>query len=157
MALVTPNHGRDARERCGMNKIKKFVSNLLKDYFNESDKLELIQILTTSLEEKVEDLVEQGTPVEVAIERSISEFGSASDVLEAFSEPNKRKHRDLIHKRKSQLMFSLLAYLAIVGISLFFNLTFLDFFRNIMWFVVVAIGTLFWPGAMLYRYFIAKK
>ncbi|MCK7488199.1 MAG: hypothetical protein MZU97_23995 [Bacillus subtilis] len=113
--------------------------------------------MTTSLEEKVEDLVEQGTPVDVAIERSILEFGNANDVLDAFSEPAKRKHRTLINKRKSQVLFALLGYLAIVGISLFFNLTFLDFFQNVLWFVVVAIGSLFWPGAMLYRYFIAKK
>lgn len=139
-----------------MNKIKQFVSNLLKGYFTDEDKKELIHILTTSLEEKVEDLVESGTPVDQAIERSIQEFGSASDVLEAF--PDKEKKRRLsIAKRKSQWLFSIFGYLAVVGIALFFNLTFLTFFGNILWFIVVAIGTLFWPGAMAYRYFVSKK
>jgi hypothetical protein len=139
-----------------MNKIKQFVSNLLKDYFTEEDKKELIHILTTSLEEKVEDLVELGTPVDQAIERSIQEFGNASDVLEAF--PDKEKKRRLsIARRKSQWLFSIFGYLAVVGLALFFNLTFLSFFGNILWFIVVAIGTLFWPGAMAYRYFVSKK
>lgn len=139
-----------------MNKIKQFVSNLLKDYFTEDDKRELIQLLTTSLEEKVEDLVEQGTPVDQAIERSIQEFGSANDVLDAFPDKDK-KRRLTIARRKSQWMFSIFGYLAVVGLALFFNLTFLPFFGNIFWFIVVAIGTLFWPGAMAYRYFISKK
>lgn len=139
-----------------MNKIKQFVTNLLKGYFTDEDKKELIHILTTSLEEKVEDLVESGTPVDQAIERSIQEFGSASDVLEAF--PDKEKKRRLsIAKRKSQWLFSIFGYLAVVGIALFFNLSFLTFFGNILWFIVVAIGTLFWPGAMAYRYFVSKK
>jgi hypothetical protein len=139
-----------------MNKIKQFVSKLLKDYFSEDDKRELIQLLTTSLQEKVEDLVEQGTPVDQAIERSIQEFGSATDVLDAF--PDKEKKRRLtIAKRKSQWLFSIFGYFAVVGLALFFNLTFLSFFGNILWFIVVAIGTLFWPGVMGFRYFISKK
>lgn len=139
-----------------MNKIKQFVSKLLKDYFSEDDKRELIQLLTTSLQEKVEDLVEQGTPVDQAIERSIQEFGNATDVLDAF--PDKEKKRRLtIAKRKSQWLFSIFGYLAVVGLALFFNLTFLSFFGNILWFIVVAIGTLFWPGVMGFRYFISKK
>ena len=67
-----------------MNNIKKFVSKLLKDFFNEQDKKELIEILTTSLEEKVDDLIEQGASREDAIEKTINEFGDTSDVLDAF-------------------------------------------------------------------------
>ncbi len=140
-----------------MNKIKKFVSKILKDYFNESDKKELIDILTTSLEEKVEDLVEQGTPVEEAIDQSIKEFGSTEDVLDAFSDQSSQLKANMIIKRKSQFSFSIFAYLIIVGLVVFINLTFLSFFRNFLWFVIVAIGLLFWPTIMAYRYYIIKK
>lgn len=136
-----------------MNRIKKFVSNLLRDLFSEDDKKELIKILTTSLEEKVEDLVEQGTPVDQAIERSIQEFGSAQDVLEAFPQQNQR----ILKQRKSQFRFSVFGYLVIVGITLFINLQWLDVFKQIYWFIMVAIGTLFWPAAMMYRYLLKKK
>jgi hypothetical protein len=139
-----------------MNKIKKFVSNLLKDYFNETEKLELINILTTSLEEKVEDLVEQGTPIDQAISISINEFGNAEDVLEAYPDKKRQAHKKYIHKRKSQFLFSVLGYLAIVGICAFFNITFIQFFKH-PWYVLVAIGTIFWPGSMLFHYLSARK
>lgn len=140
-----------------MNRIKKFVSKLLKDYFNDTDKKELIEILTTSLEEKVEDLVEQGTPVDEAIDRSIKEFGSTEDVLDAFSDQTSQLKSQMIKKRKSQFSFSIIAYLIIVGLVVFLNLTFLSFFKDFLWFVIVAIALLFWPTIMAYRYYIIKK
>lgn len=139
-----------------MNSIKRFVSNLLKDMFSDEDKKELIEILTTSLEEKVEDLVEQGIAKEEAIKKSIQEFGSAEDVLDAFPQKSDKK-RNMIKQRKTQLLFSIFGYLIVGGISIFINLTFLDFFWNFNWFVVVLIAVLFWPLAMLYRYIVIKK
>lgn len=140
-----------------MTKIKRFVSKLLKDFFNDQDKKELIDILTTSLEEKVEDLIEQGTPVEEAIDRSIKEFGSTEDVLDAFSDQASVLKAQAIKKRKSQFSFSVFSYFIIVGLTMFINLTFLDFFRDFHWFVVVAIALLFWPGIMAYRYHMVRK
>jgi len=135
-----------------MNRIKKFVSKLLKDLFNEQDKKELIEILTTSLQEKVDDLVEAGTPIDVAIDQSIKEFGNAKDVLEAF--PEKQNKKDQLHRRKNQVLYSLFGYLAIVGIALYVNL---QFSSDILWFIIIAIGTLFWPASMFYMYNITKK
>jgi len=138
-----------------MNKIKSFISKLLKDYFNDEDKKELIKILTVSLEEKVDDLVEQGTPREEAIERSINEFGDTEDVLNAF--PNKQKKAAVIKKRKTQVFYSLWGYVIIVGLAIFVNFTFFEFFDKILWFVIVCIGLLFWPITMIYRYLLVKK
>jgi tetrahydromethanopterin S-methyltransferase subunit B len=138
-----------------MNKIKSFVSKLLKDYFNDEEKKELIEILTTSLEEKVDDLVEQGTPREEAIEKSISEFGDTSDVLDAF--PGRHNNKSLIKNRKNQLLYSTAGYLIIVGLAIFINFTFFEFFAEIHWFVIVLIALLFWPLTMLYRYLSVKK
>jgi len=139
-----------------MNKIKHFVSKLLKDYFNEEDKKELIDILTLSLEEKVEDLVEMGTPVEEAIAKSIQEFGNAEDVLQAYPEKQKQRKK-LLQDRKSQFFFSLFCYFLIVGLALFFNFTYMELFPDIYWFIVVSIGVFFWPLVMLYRYLISKR
>lgn len=138
-----------------MNKIKSFISKLLKDYFNEEDKKELIEILTISLEEKVEDLVEQGTPRDEAIEKSIQEFGDTEDVLKAF--PDKQKRASLINKRKNQLLYSIWGYIIIVGLAIFINFTFFEIFAKIPWFVIVCLGLLFWPITMLYRYLLIKK
>jgi len=138
-----------------MNKIKSFISKLLKGYFNEEDKKELIDMLTVSLEEKVDDLVEQGTPRNEAIERSIQEFGDTEDVLNAF--PNGKQKATLIHKRKSQVFYSIFGYIIIVGLAIFINFTFFAVFGNILWFVIVCLGLLFWPITMLYRYLLIKK
>lgn len=140
-----------------MNKIKKFVSNLLKDYFTDQDKKELIEILTTSLQEKVEDLVEAGTPVDEAIEKSIKEFGSTKDVLNAFPEKDQTYLTKYVRGRKHRFIFSVLGYLLILALALFFNLQFISFFGHIYWFIVIAIGTLFWPIAMFFRYRSSKK
>lgn len=139
-----------------MNSIKHFVSKLLKDYFNDQDKKELIEILTMSLEEKVEDLVEQGSTKEEAIKQSMMEFGSTEDILSAFPE-KKSKEQSMIRRRKSQFFFSLFGYLLIVGLAIFFNFTFFDFFGGMYWFVVVTIAVFFWPLVMLYRYILSKR
>lgn len=137
-----------------MNNIKKFVSNLLKGLFNDEDKKELIEILTTSLEEKVDDLVEQGETREEAIEKSITEFGDAEDVFKAFPEASKLKE-NVVHKRRNQLIFATLAYLIVTGLTAFINLYYL--FPNSLWFIFVAIALLFWPLVMLYNYLSARR
>ncbi|MDD3129457.1 MAG: permease prefix domain 1-containing protein, partial [Candidatus Izemoplasmatales bacterium] len=100
-----------------MNKIKTFVSKLLKDLFNDEDKKELIEILTTSLEEKVDDLVESGTPLEEAIDKSINEFGGVEDVLQVYPELTIKKK--MVLKRKNEFFFSLWGYLIVSGIAIF--------------------------------------
>lgn len=136
-----------------MNNIKKFVTRLLKGLFNDEDKKELIEILTTSLEEKVDDLVEQGKSRDEAIEKSIEEFGSTEDVLEAFPDSQKNKQK-AIHKRRNQLWFSVGSYLIITGLVVYINLTFLP---GYLWFIFFAIGLLFWPLVMLYLYLSVRK
>lgn len=136
-----------------MNNIKRFVTNLLKGLFNDEDKKELIEILTTSLEEKVDDLVEQGKTREQAIEESIIEFGNADDVLDAF--PHKEKLNKLaIKKSRNALVFASLSYIIIVGLALYINLAWLS---ERLWFIFIAIGLLFWPLAMLYHYLDVRK
>ncbi|MBN2541101.1 MAG: YwiC-like family protein [Bacilli bacterium] len=134
-----------------MNKIKRFVSGLLKDFFNEQDKKELIEILTTSLEEKVDDLVEQGKSREEAIETSIKEFGDTKDVLEAFPEI---KNNNIKRKRRNQVWFSVGAYLIITGLTVYIDLWLTP---QYLWFIFVAIGLLFWPLVMLYLYFQVRR
>jgi len=131
-----------------MNSIKKFVTRLLKDYFSDEDKKELIEVMTTSLEEKIDDLVEQGDTREEATVKSINEFGDTRDVLQAFPETHKLKE-NVVKKRKNILIFSTLAYLIITGLAIYVNLAFLPGYN---WFVIIAIALLFWPLVMLYLY-----
>jgi hypothetical protein len=102
-------------------------------------------------------LVQHGPPVEEAIDLSIKEFGSTEDVLEAFSDQSSQLQLTLRKTRKSQLMFSLYAYLIIVGLTVFINLAFLAFFKEVLWFVIVAIALLFWPLIMGILFYMVKK
>lgn len=136
-----------------MNNIKKFVTRILKDFFNDEDKKELIEILTTSLEEKVDDLVEQGSSREEAIEKSLAEFGDTEDVLNAFPEINK-KQRSVVKRRRNSLIFSALSYLIIVALAVYINLYFTPL---VIWLYFIVIGTLFWPLVMLIRYINVRK
>jgi hypothetical protein len=131
-----------------VNTIKKFVTRLLRDLLNEQDKKELIEVMTTSLEEKVDDLVEQGKTREEAIQKSIDEFGNTEDVLQAFPKTQKLKENQ-IKKRRNQVMFSTFAYIIITGLAVYINLAFAPAYN---WFIVIAIGLLFWPLVMVYLY-----
>ena len=134
-----------------MNNIKKFVTKILKGFLNDEDKKELIEILTTSLEEKVDDLVELGATREEAIKQSIQEFGDESDVLEVLS---KYENREIIKYRLNKLMFSSLAYIIITGLTIYVNYQFVPTYN---WFLFVAIGLLFWPLTMLYLYLNVRR
>jgi len=136
-----------------VNKIKKFVSNILKDLFNEKDKKELIEILTTSLEEKIDDLVEQGNTREEAEGKAIKEFGDSNDVLSAFPE-NETNKVNQVKKRRNQFAFSFVSYLIITGLAIYVNLAFLP---EPLWFVFIAIGLLFWPLVMLFHYISVRR
>lgn len=129
---------------------------MLRDMFNDQDKRELIEILTRSLEEKVDDLVEQGTPVDEAIKRSISEFGDSEDVLDAFPDKDKLKSKTIKNKF-NKLIFALAAYLIICALVVFINYMFIDFFANYWWSGIVGIATLFWPLSMFYSYLKVKR
>ena len=135
-----------------MNSIKKFVTRLLKGLLNEEDKKELIEILTTSLEEKVDDLVEEGKTREEAIETSIEEFGDVDDVLNAFPEFERKK--EIVKKRRNQVIFSTCSYFIITALTIYINFEFLP---GKLWFIFVAIGLLFWPLVMLYLYMSVRK
>ncbi len=138
-----------------MSKIKQFINKIIKDTFG-GKKDELKDRLTDSLQEKVDDLVEQGMSEEEATEKAIREFGDAEDVLEAFPTEAQKKKK-IIAKRRAELFFSLVSYLLIVGLSIFINLTFYEFFGEFNWFVIVIFGVFFWPLTMLYRYLNARK
>ncbi len=136
-----------------MNSIKRFVTNLLKGFFNDEDKKELIEVMTTSIEEKVDDLVEQGLTEEEAIETSLSELGTTEDVLQAFPEAEKLKE-NVVKKRKNQVFFATASYLIIAGLAIYINLTYVP---SVVWFWFVVIGVLFWPLTMLYLYLEARR
>lgn len=134
-----------------MKQIKNFVQHTFKDVPKEKRE-EIIPIVTQSLEEKVEDLIEKGYSKEDAIDKTVIEFGTAEDYF-GRERPFSRFRRKTLKHYRNDFLFSLFGAVIIIGMLVFTNLFYT---RDIIWFVLPAIAVLWWPLAVLYR-FLNKK
>ena len=137
-----------------MKRIHNFVKNTFKDIPKEN-RNEIIEEVTQTLTEKVEDLVESGCTIDEAIDQTVMEFGSAEDYINV--EPE--EHRTILKRLKTlghyrnDVIFSIIGALIIIGMLIFTNLTFT---KDIIWFVLPALAVLWWPLAVVYH-FLNKK
>jgi fatty acid desaturase len=134
-----------------MKQIKNFVKHTFKNVPKEKRE-EIIPIVTESLIEKVEDLIEKGYSEQQAIDQTVLEFGTAEDYFGREKQFAKFRRKTLKHYR-NDFLFSLIGAIIIIGMLVFTNLY---FFGDILWFVLPAIAVLWWPLAILYR-FLNKK
>ena len=135
-----------------MKRIANFVKNTFKHVTIENKK-EIIEQVTESLTEKVEDLVDNGLTLDEAIDQAVLEFGSVEDYLDTSDErPIIKRLKTLGHYR-NDVIFSAVGALIIIGMLIFTNL---QFTQDIIWFVLPALAVLWWPLAVLYH-FLNKK
>lgn len=135
-----------------MKRIANFVKHTFKHVKIENKK-DIIEQVTQSLTEKVEDLVENGLTLDEAIDQTVVEFGSVEDFLDDSDErPIFKRLKTLGHYR-NDVYFSALGALIIIGMLIFTNL---QFTKDIIWFVLPALAVLWWPLAVLYH-FLNKK
>ena len=133
-----------------MKRIKNFVKNTFKNV-PKDNRAEIIDQVTQSLIEKVEDLVENGIEIDAAIDRTVLEFGSAEDYLDEENKPvTLIKRLKTLGQYRNDVYFSASGALIIIGMLIFTNLT---FSKDIIWFVLPALAVLWWPLAVLYHYF----
>jgi len=131
-----------------MKKIVNFVKHTFKD-IPKQGKEEIIQSVTESLIEKVEDLIEKGLSEQEAIDKTVVEFGTIEDYFVNFEKQEKKKKRQkTINHYKNDLLFSSVGSVIIISIILFVNLYYLPY---TLWFVIPSIGILFWPLSILYN------
>ncbi len=131
-----------------MKQIKNFVKNTFKDV-EKNKKDEIIEIVTESLVEKVEDLIESGLTEIEAIDKTVVEFGTIEDYFNKSIKIEKRiKRQKTLRHYGNDLLFSGVGSAILIGILIFINLYFTP---DILWSVVPAIGILFWPLAILYH------
>ncbi len=137
-----------------MKRIDKFA----KDVFRHvpSTEEENHEQLAEMLKEKVDDLKEQGMTEEEAIDRTIEEFGDAEDYHDLGIAKEKRRHlrMRILVKNKNALLFSALSSALIIGIVVVVNFVFLSDHELLgrPWSLVVALGVLFWPLSLLYKF-----
>jgi hypothetical protein len=132
-----------------MKQIINFVKNTFKDLPKSQGRDEIVLLVTETLLEKVEDLVETGMEEQEAIDKAVLEFGSVEDYLERIEKEEKKEHRrkTLTHY-KNDVLFSLVSTVIIIGVLAYINLY---WFNGTLWFIVPALGMLFWPLSVLYH------
>ncbi|MBN2605077.1 MAG: hypothetical protein JXR62_04550 [Bacilli bacterium] len=131
-----------------MNQIRNFVKNTFKDVPKDRRE-DIVNSVTESLIEKVEDLVEKGLPEQQAIDQTVLEFGTVEDYFVNYQKKAKREKRQktIMHYR-NDLLLSIFGSLIIIGMLIFANLYYMP---NIIWFVIPSIAVLWWPLAVLYN------
>ena len=131
-----------------MKQIKNFVKNTFKDVDKEK-RNEIIQSVTLSLIEKVEDLIESGLSEQEAIDKTVVEFGTVEDFFDdSIKKQKKEKRQKTLRHYGNDLLFSGVGSAIVIGILAFVNFTYNS---SNLWFVIPSIAILFWPLAILYN------
>ncbi len=137
-----------------MQAIKDFVERMFKAKKTTREDQETIDVLIQMLNEKVEDLKEQGLSESDAIDKTIAEFGDADDYYHPHMEREKRRHKrnKTINHYKNDLLFASLSTLLIIAMMTFINIA-LNYYYDVwvLWFIIPSLGILFWPLSLLYK------
>jgi len=131
-----------------MKQIKNFVKYTFKDI--EIDKKEeIIKLVTESLIEKVEDLMESGLTEKDAIDRTVLEFGTVEDYFNQSIKIKKKERRQkTLRHYGNDLLFSGVGSAFVIGIILYIDFKYTP---HILWSIIPSIAILFWPLAVLYN------
>jgi hypothetical protein len=131
-----------------MKQIKNFVKHTFKD-IEKDKKEEIIDLVTESLIEKVEDLMESGLTEKEAIDRTVLEFGTVEDYFNQSIKIAKRERRQkTLRHYGNDLLFSCVGSAIVIGIILYIDFKYTP---HILWSVIPSIAILFWPLAVLYN------
>ena len=131
-----------------MKQIKNFVKHTFKDIDKEKRE-EIIQLVTVSLIEKVEDLIESGLTEKEAIDRAVTEFGTAEDYFnQSIKIAKKERRQKTLRHYGNDLLFSGVGSAIVIGIILYIDFRYTP---HILWSIIPSIAILFWPLAVLYN------
>ncbi|MFW6298124.1 MAG: permease prefix domain 1-containing protein [Bacillota bacterium] len=132
-----------------MKQIDDFVKKIVKHHPSADE--ETTENLKAFLNEKVEDLMEQGYEEDDAVKKTIEEFGEPEEFYLPNLEKDKKRYfqKEALRRSKNALLFSFLSSLLIIAILMVVNFV---FFPDIgPWSIIAALGVLFWPLSVLYR------
>ncbi|WP_438447641.1 permease prefix domain 1-containing protein [Gorillibacterium sp. sgz5001074] len=133
-----------------MNRIQEHVERLFKGIPDSERKTELMQEIMENLEEKVQDLMDQGKSAEDALNKVIVEF---SDIEEIKQELVTARSAGAVSERSTRLWlnfsFSIWGSLLIIGLCLFVNLYYTP---DAIWFIYPTFAVLWWPLVMYFHW-----
>lgn len=135
--------------------IKDYLEELFGDIPDSVEKENIKQEIIQNLEEKVQDLIQEGKTEEDAINKSIVDFGDIREIknnLMGAAQPKSAK-KDVL-RYKNNLWFSICGSALLIGLFLFINFYYTP---NIIWFVYPTFAILWWPLGTLFALFSIKK
>lgn len=129
-----------------MNEIEAHIHKLFESVPESSRKREIMQEITQNLNEKLSDLIRQGQPRELAVSKTIEDFGDIDD-LKAELESSAK----LIQVKKDglALAFSVWGSVLIIALALFANFYYTP---HIIWFVYPTFAVLWWPLPLFFHW-----
>lgn len=130
--------------------IKRYVDQWFKDIPKSEEKEMIKQEIIDNLEEKVQDLIEQGEDKESAVQKAISEFGNIEE-LKAELRMTQRELKK--NTAKLNLVFSIISSILIISLFIFMNFYYTP---KTIWFVYPTFVVLWWPLSMFY-YWLRKR
>jgi hypothetical protein len=134
-----------------MNELEMHINKLFETVTDNKRKQEIIQEVTSNLNEKVEDLVSKGQTREQAVKNALDDFGDIEDLrqeLESSAKLVKTKSAGL------SLAFSIWGALLIIGLFLFINFY---YSAKTIWFVYPTFAVIWWPMSLYFRWIHLNK
>lgn len=132
-----------------MKQIENFVKNVFKEIPKDYQKSEIVDSVTISLNEKVEDLIEKGLSETQAVDKAVTEFGTVEDYFIDYNKKARKEKRiKTINHYRNDLMFSVFGTAIIIAILATVNFI---YNKDNLWFFIPSIAVLWWPLALLYR------
>jgi hypothetical protein len=124
--------------------LKQHVDKFFKD-IPDSDEKETIKLeILENLEEKVQDLKEQGKEEEDAINKAIIEFGDVDEIKQELMQKTHPRRKNM---SKVNLGFSIWGSLLIISLFVFANFYYTP---HEIWFVYPTFVVLWWPLSMFF-------
>jgi len=136
-----------------MKRIKTYIEGLFADIPDSSEKEGIIQELVMNLEEKAQDLMEQGKAEEDAVNKALVDLGDVSEIKSSLSPATPGSVKKKINYA-SRAWFSICASVLIISLFVFMNIYYSP---EAIWFVFPVFAVLWWPLTAVFSWINHRK
>ena len=137
-----------------MKRIKNYVEGLFVDIPDSTEKESIISELIMNLEEKVQDLMDQGKAEEDAVNKALVDLGDVSEIKSSLSPTIKSEFKKKKINYANRAWFSIFASGLIVALVVFMNLYYSP---HRIWFVYPVFAVLWWPLGAVFSWLNHRK
>ncbi|MEX1307061.1 MAG: permease prefix domain 1-containing protein [Eubacteriales bacterium] len=135
-----------------MKRIKTYVEGLFADIPDSPEKEGIIQELIMNLEEKTQDLMDQGKAEEDAVNKALVDLGDVSEIKASLSPTTPGSTKKINYANRA--WFSICASALIISLFVFMNLYYSP---ESIWFVFPVFAVLWWPLTAVFSWLNHRK